>query len=90
MPRIRGKLTYANVISTLCLVLVGDSAYAATQMLPKNSVGAKQIKKGAITPSKLSKSAKSKLVGPRVVPGPQGKEGPQGNEGPAGKNLTTT
>jgi hypothetical protein len=35
----RQKLTYANVMSTLCFfLLLGGGAYAATQ-LPKNSVG---------------------------------------------------
>jgi hypothetical protein len=40
MERLRNKLTYANVISTLCLCLLvgGGTAFAATQ-LPKNSVG---------------------------------------------------
>ena len=40
MRTLRDKLTYANVISTLCLfILLGGGAYAASQ-LPKNSVGA--------------------------------------------------
>jgi hypothetical protein len=83
MRRLSGKLTYANVISTLCLVLLvgGGTAYAAKQMLPKNSVGAKQIKKGAITPTKLSKASKADLTGPTGATGPAG---PQGNQGPKG------
>jgi hypothetical protein len=55
MHRIRRKLTYANVISTLALflVLAGGTAFAAKQMLPKNSVGTKQIKNNAITGAKI-------------------------------------
>ena len=43
------KLSYANVVSTLALVVaLGGGAYAAVE-LPKNSVGTKQIKKKAVT-----------------------------------------
>lgn len=77
MHQIRGKLSYANVISTLCLVLLlgGGTAYAASQ-LEKESVGTRQLKKGSVTPTKLSKAAKSTLTGAT---------GPQGPAGPAGK-----
>jgi len=55
MKRIKSKLSYANVISTLCLfLLLGGAAYAATK-LPKNSVGTKQIKNGAVTGAKIKK-----------------------------------
>jgi hypothetical protein len=48
LTRLRPRLTYANVISTLCLFIVlGGGAYAANA-LPKNSVGAKQLKKDAV------------------------------------------
>jgi hypothetical protein len=59
MKRLRGKLTYANVISTLALflVLVGGTAFAASQVLPKNSVGTKQIKNNAITVTKIKNGA---------------------------------
>jgi hypothetical protein len=94
MHRIRGKLTYANVISTvaLFLVLAGGTAVAANQ-LGKNSVGSKQlkpdavtaakIKNGAITPSELSGTAKTALTGPQGVPGPQGLPGAPGAPGSA-------
>jgi hypothetical protein len=49
----RERLTYANVVSTLCLfILLGGGAYAAVK-LPKNSVGTKQIKKNAVTGVKV-------------------------------------
>jgi hypothetical protein len=79
MKLIRAKLTYANVISTLCLfLLVGGGAAWAAIHLPKNSVGAKQLKKGAVTPAKLSQSTKTTLKG---ATGPQGPAGPQGPKG---------
>ncbi len=48
------RLSYANVVSTLCLfILLGGGAYAATQ-LPKNSVGARQLKNGSVTGAKVA------------------------------------
>jgi hypothetical protein len=59
----RPRLTYANVISTLCLfILLGGGAYAATQ-LPKNSVGTAQIRKHAVTKAKLGKGLMKALNG---------------------------
>jgi hypothetical protein len=53
----RPKLTYANVMSTLCFfLLLGGSAYAANQ-LGKNSVGTKQLKKNSVTTKKVKKEA---------------------------------
>lgn len=92
MKRLRNELTYSNVMVTILAVLVigGGTAYAATSMLPKNSVGTKQIKKGAITPAKLSTAAKAALTGPagpKGATGPQGKEGSTGKEGPIGPST---
>jgi hypothetical protein len=55
---LRGKLTYANVISTLCLFLLlgGGAAFAASH-LGKNSVGTKQLKKNSVTASKIKNGA---------------------------------
>lgn len=85
MNRLRGKLTYSNVVSTLCLFLLlgGGTAFAARQ-LEKESVGTNQLKKGAVTPSKLSKASKETLTGPSGptgVTGPTGAQGPQGAQG---------
>src|SRR3954470_3658668 len=96
MKRLHGKLTYANVISTLCLFLLlgGGAAYAANQ-LPKNSVGARQIKRGAITPAKVSNATKQVLAGdqgpqgPRGAQGQRGPQGPKGATGPAGASGKT-
>ncbi len=56
MKILRGKLTYSNVVSTLCLFLLlgGAGAFAAGK-LGKNSVGTKQIKNGAVTGAKIKK-----------------------------------
>ena len=54
----RPRLSYANVVATLALIIAvgGASAFAATQ-LAKNSVGAKQLKKNAVTTAKVKKEA---------------------------------
>ena len=54
----RPRLTYANVVATLALVIAigGASAFAASQ-LGKNTVGPKQLKKNAVTTAKLKKEA---------------------------------
>jgi hypothetical protein len=54
----RPKLTYSNVVSTICLLLLfgGGAAYAAGH-LGKNSVGAKQLKKNAVTTAKIKNQA---------------------------------
>lgn len=82
MKRLSAKLTYSNVISTLCLVLLvsGGTAYAASQ-LGKESVGTKQLAKEAVTPAKLSKASKATLTG---TAGPKGDAGPTGPQGPKG------
>jgi hypothetical protein len=87
MKRLGSKLTYANVISTLCLVLLvgGGTAYAAGEMLPKNSVGSKQIKKEAVTPAKLSKASKAALTGPAGSTGAAGATGATGLQGAKGE-----
>lgn len=53
MSRLRGKLSYANVMATVAVfIALGGSAYAATELKP-NSVGTKQLKNGAVTGEKL-------------------------------------
>ena len=51
------RLTYANVASTLALfIALGGVSYAAVR-LPANSVGAKQLKKHAVTSIKIKNRA---------------------------------
>jgi len=74
---------------------LGGGAYAATQ-LPRNSVGAAQLKKRAVTPAKLSPAAKTALAkrgpkgeaGERGPAGPRGDSGSKGDTGPAGPGAT--
>jgi hypothetical protein len=91
MKRLRGKLTYSNVISTLCLVLLlgGGTAYAASR-LEKESVGPHQLKKGAVTPAKLSKASKATLTGPTGATGATGPKGDTGAKGDRGEPGPTT
>ena len=66
MKRMRGRLTYANVIATLALFLaIGGGAWAATG-LPKNSVGGKQLKKNAVTTAKIKNGA---VTGAKIARG---------------------
>jgi hypothetical protein len=61
MEKIRSRLTYANVMSTLAvfLVLGGATAFAAKE-LGKNTVGKKQLKSNAVTTAKIKKNAVTK------------------------------
>jgi hypothetical protein len=54
LRRLRPRLTYANVVSSICLFLLlgGGAAFAARQ-LAKSSVGTKQLKKSAVTGEKV-------------------------------------
>ena len=64
MKHLRGRLTYANLLSTLCLfLLLGGGAFAAIK-LPKNSVGPRQLKKNAVTGAKVKNQS---LTGRDVV-----------------------
>jgi hypothetical protein len=67
MKRASGKLTYANVISTICLFLLlgGGAAYAASH-LGKNSVGPKQLKKNSVTNAKIKANA---ITTPKIKEG---------------------
>lgn len=58
MRRIRTRITYANVMSTIAVFLVigGATAFAASQ-LGKNTVGKKQLKNNAVTTAKIKKEA---------------------------------
>jgi len=55
--RLRGKLTYANVVSSLCLFLLLGGGAAVAAGLAKNSVGTKQLKKSSVTTVKVKDGA---------------------------------
>jgi hypothetical protein len=81
---IRAKLTFANVMSVIAVFLaLGGVGYAAFK-LPKNSVGPKQIRNGAVNEAKLSASAKAALKGAK------GDQGPAGPAGPGATSFATT
>lgn len=66
----RHRLSYSNVIATLALfVALGGVAVAAG--LPRNSVGPKQLKRGAVTAAKIRKQAvtSAKLAPKSVING---------------------
>jgi hypothetical protein len=49
----RKHVSFANVVSVLALfIALGGGAYAATA-LPRNSVGARQLRTGAVTTAKV-------------------------------------
>jgi hypothetical protein len=56
--KIRKRLTYANVMSSIAvfLVLGGATAFAASS-LGRNSVGTKQLKRNSVTAAKIKKNA---------------------------------
>jgi hypothetical protein len=89
MKRLAGKLTFANVMSmTAVFIALGGSAIAITQ-LPKDSVGARQIKEGAVRSAEvkdfsLQADDFAKRSLPAAAIGPKGDQGPQGPAGPAG------
>lgn len=58
MKQLHHHLTYANVVSTICLfLLIGGGAAIAATKIPAKSVGSKQLKKGAVRTAKLKKGA---------------------------------
>jgi hypothetical protein len=66
---VRQRLTYSNVIATMALfIALGGVAAAATGHLSRNSVGTRQLKRGAVTSAKLAKkSVIAGKLGPNSV-----------------------
>jgi hypothetical protein len=84
LSKLRPHLSYANVVSTVCLfVLLGGTAVAAIKITGKNvqngSLTGKDIKKHSV---KLNRLRGSLPAGPQ---GPKGDAGP--SSGPAGGDL---
>lgn len=94
----RRHITYANVVSTLCLFIVlGGGAFAATK-LPKNSVTSRQIKNRSIKGPDIAKSAITSVnvKNGSLLPSDfktgsltGALQGPTGPQGPPGKNAAT-
>jgi hypothetical protein len=97
---IKLKLTYANVVATLALVLAMTGGAYAAGVLPVNSVETKHLRKGAVTTAKVKDGTlTARDFAPGALPradaapgrdgaagpaGPQGPQGPQGERGPKG------
>ena len=88
--------SHATVVAYLALfIALGGVSYAAVT-LPRGSVGTAQIRKGAVTKSKLAAEVRNGLRGPAGRAGPKGDTGPigpKGDTGPTGpaglSNITT-
>jgi hypothetical protein len=92
LNRITRHLGYANVTASVALfVALGGISWAATS-LPRDSVGAKQIKTSAVRSSEVKNGALTQrdfapgtlLQGPQGPAGPAGPAGHQGQSGPQG------
>ena len=84
LGRLLSHLTYANVVSTICLfVVLSGTAYAAVTV-PFNSVGQAQLQANAVTSGKVQDGA---LLRRDFRPGqlPAGARGPAGATGPTGQ-----
>ena len=95
---LRPRLTYANVIATLCLFIVlgGDSVAQDAVSAAKKLVTGKQIKNSTITGKDVRNGSlegadvkdgslgAADLAPGTLTQGPRGEQGPQGERGPAG------
>jgi hypothetical protein len=91
MRALRSKLTYANVISTICLfLLLGGGAAVAAGRLANNSVGTAQIKNAAVTGPKLKRaSIEATKLTALATSTLKGATGPKGAKGAAGAKGAT-
>jgi hypothetical protein len=98
MRRARQRLTYANVMSSIAVfVALGGTSYART--LPRNSVGAAQIRAKAVGPTEIrtgavrSRDVRNRSLGIQDLSlatrtSLRGQVGPQGPPGPPGPTYT--
>jgi hypothetical protein len=92
MRFIRSKLTYSNVVSTLCLfLLLGGGAALAAGKLGKNSVGTKQLKANSVTEAKIKNEAVTEAkIRKEAVTATQVKTGSLTGANIAGGSIGTT
>jgi hypothetical protein len=99
LERLRPRLTYANVVSTVCLfILLGGSAFAAAKLtgrdIKNNSLTGRDVKTNSLTGRDvrgLRRIDFARGQGPRDgAPGAKGDQGPAGPAGPTGPSLGRT
>ena len=85
---LRGIAAYARrhhiALLALFFALGGTAVAASNSLLPKNSVGSKQVINGSLAKADLSGKAVKALKGNKGVRGIPGAAGPQGPAGPQG------
>lgn len=90
MRALRSKLTYANVISSLCLFLLLGGGAAVAAGLGPNSVGTTQLKNGAVTGPKIKRaSIEATKLTQLAISTLKGATGPKGAKGAAGAKGAT-
>jgi hypothetical protein len=96
LPKIRSKLTYANVMATIAVfIALGGSSYAAITVTGKNvkngSLTGKDIKNSSLTTSDMkNRSLLSKDFKAGQLPaGAQGPQGPKGDKGDRAQVIGT-
>jgi hypothetical protein len=94
LERLRRKLTYGNVMSTIAVfIALGGTSYALT--LPRNSVGSRELRPRSVGSSELKSGAVTSLdirdrtirlrdIAPATRGSLRGVPGPPGPQGPAG------
>jgi hypothetical protein len=81
-------MRYANATSTLALfVALGGTGYAAVK-LPRNSVGANQIKRAAVRSSEVKNHSLRPVDFATLPQGAKGDKGDKGDPGAPGKDAT--
>jgi hypothetical protein len=83
VSQLRGHLRTNLVAYAALFVALGGTSYAAIA-LPANSVGSKQLKKSAVTSSKISPATRAALKGAKGAAGAAGQPGPPGQPGSPG------
>lgn len=93
--RVRGGLTFANVVALMALFIALGGTSVAAVALKKNSVKSKHIAAGAVTSAKVKDASlqagdfgagqlPAGAQGPQGAPGTPGARGPDGSPGPQG------
>jgi len=85
---LRRTVSYINhhhlALLALFFALGGTSFAAGNALLPRNSVGTKQVINGSLQTNDLSKTARTALKGNRGLRGPAGSQGARGATGATG------